>query len=367
MAAEAPSAPSDLRERLTSLATLLGLVCLVTALGSLGSPVLQNVLINGLIELTLVVGLYIFVGNTGVFSFGHIGFMAIGAYTAALLRVPEESKSALLQLPDWLETAHTSSLVATLVGGAAATLVAAVIALPITRLGGLTAGLGTFAVLNIIYVVASNWDAFTGGSTGMAAVPTTTDIPTALVWALIAICVAWLFQQTRLCLRVRASREDEYAARAIGISIVPERSMALIVSAALCGIAGGIYGQLAGSFGPDAFFLTTTFTVVAMLVVGGRYSLSGAVVGAIFIATITEGLRRIELGVDVGPIHIPSRPGLQEVGLAVALLLTLLWRPRGLTGGAEITVFDLRGLWTRLVRRRRPVNAEPPLEGEVAS
>src|SRR5690349_10376552 len=98
MASEAASAPSDLRERLASLGTLLGLVCLVTALGSLGSPVLQNVLINGLIELTLVVGLYIFVGNTGVFSFGHIGFMAIGAYTAALLRVPEDSKEALLQL-----------------------------------------------------------------------------------------------------------------------------------------------------------------------------------------------------------------------------------------------------------------------------
>jgi branched-chain amino acid transport system permease protein len=367
VATDAPSAPSELRERLASLATLLGLVCLVTALGSLGSPVLQNVLVNGLIELTLVVGLYIFVGNTGVFSFGHIGFMAIGAYTAALLRVPEESKSALLQLPGFLERAHTSSLVATLVGGAVATLVAAVVALPITRLGGLTAGLGTFAVLNIIYVVASNWDEFTGGSTGMAAVPTTTDIPTALIWALVAICVAWLFQQTRLCLRVRASREDEYAARAIGIAIVPERAAALIVSAALCGIAGGIYGQLAGSFGPDAFFLTTTFTIVAMLVVGGRYSLSGAVVGAIFIATITEGLRRIELGVDAGFIHIPSRPGLQEVGLAVALLLTLLLRPRGLTGGAEVTVFGLRGLWARLVRRHRPVNAEPTVEGEAAS
>jgi branched-chain amino acid transport system permease protein len=356
----------DLSTRVVSLASLLVLVCVVTLLGSFGSPVLENVLINALIDLTLVVGLYIFVGNTGVFSFGHIGFMAIGAYSAALLRVPKDSKIALLQLPGFLERAHTSALVATIVGGLLATLVAAVISLPIMRLGGLTAGLGTFAVLNIINVVASNWNEFTGGSTGMAAVPTTTDVTTALIWALLAICVAWLFQQTRLCLRVRASREDEPAARALGISVVPDRAVAFILSAFVCGIAGGAYAQLSGSFGPDAFFLTTTFTIVAMLVVGGRYSLSGAVIGSLFIAIITEGLRRIETGVDIGPLHIPSRPGLQEVGLAAALLLTLLLRPRGITGGAEINVLRPDRLWTRL----RGASGDPdlpsaPVEAEV--
>ena len=158
---------------------------------------------------------------------------------------------------------------------------------------------------------------------------------------------------------MRASREDEYAARAIGIAIVPERAVAFIVSAVRSAASPApSTASCAGSFGPDAFFLTTTFTVVAMLVVGGRFSLSGAVVGAIFLATVTEGLRRIELGVDVAFIHIPGRPGLQEVGLALALLLTLLLRPRGLTGGAEISVFGLRGLKARLLRRRRPVDAE---------
>jgi branched-chain amino acid transport system permease protein len=347
--------PNQARQRIewsrkvTSLLTLLAAVAAVTGLASLGSPVLQNVLVNMLINLILVVGLYVFVGNTGVFSFGHIGFMAIGAYTAGLVRIPEDQKAALLVLPGAIERAHFSSLQAVLLGAGVATLVAAVIALPLMRLGGLTAGLGTFAVLNIINIVAANWNHFTGGSTGMAGVPISTSIASALTWSLIVIVLAWAFQQTRLCLRVRASREDEPAARSLGISVVTDRAVSFVVSAFICGIAGGLYGQFTGSFGPSAFFLPTTFTVVAMLVVGGRYSLSGAVLGAIFLATVAEGLRRVEGGVHVGPLHVPARPGLQEVGLSLALLLTLLFRPRGLTRGDEVSLVDLRRI--RFLRR----------------
>jgi branched-chain amino acid transport system permease protein len=337
-----------------SLATLLLLVVGVTLLASLGSPVLRNVLVNMLITLTLVVGLYIFVGNTGIISFGHIGFMAIGAYTAGVVRIPRPTKAALLELPDVLERAHFGALQATLLGGGLAAVVAGVVALPIMRLGGLTAGLATFAVLNIINVVAANLNQFTGGSTGMAGVPTTTTVTSALAWSLIAISIAWLFQQTRLCLRIRAAREDEPAARALGIRVVPDRAVAFVLSAFVCGLAGGLYAQLTGSFGPDAFFLATTFTVVAMLVVGGRYGLSGAVLGTLFVAAISEGLRRIEGGVQIGAVHIPGRPGLQELGLAVALLLTLLLRPRGITGGREVSLTDLR----RLRAKRPPAPVE---------
>jgi branched-chain amino acid transport system permease protein len=335
---------------LLSLATLILLVVGVTLVASLGSAVLRNVLVNMLITLILVVGLYVFAGNSGIVSFGHIGFMAIGAYTAGIVRIPRPTKVALLQLPDVLERAHFSALQATLLGGGLAAAVAAVVALPIVRLGGLTAGLATFAVLNIINVVAANLDQFTGGSTGMAGVPTTTTVTSALLWSLLAITIAWLFQQTRLCLRIRASREDEPAARALGIRIVPDRATAFVLSAFICGLAGGLYAQLAGSFGPDAFFLPTTFTVLAMLVVGGRYSLSGAVIGTLFVAAVAEGLRRIEGGVDIGFVHVPARPGLQEVGLAVALLLTLLLRPRGVTGGREVSLTDLRRLRSKRSR-----------------
>jgi branched-chain amino acid transport system permease protein len=361
---------------------LLGLIVVViTMIGALGSSVLQTTLVTMLINLILVVGLYIFVGNSGVFSFGQIGFMAIGAYTAAILRIPEVTKVALFPtMPD----VALGSITATIVGGLAAALVAFVIAVPLMRLSGLVASLGTFAFLNIVYIVASNLDQLTGGSTGIAAVPATTTRNTALVWALLMIAVAWAFQQTRVCLRLRGSREDEAAARAVGIGITSERTWAFIVSAFVTGIAGGLFAQFYGTFNPEAFFVAVTFAIVAMLVVGGVLSLSGAVIGSLFISWLTEGLRHLETGVDLGLFRTPEVRGLQQVAIAIAMLLVLLLRPRGLTGGEELTparvasffrhpprpaavVSGARGGVTRRLAQRRRRRSPIPARGTAPS
>jgi branched-chain amino acid transport system permease protein len=351
------------------------LVVVVTVLGSFGSAVLQTTLVTMLIDVILVVGLYVFVGNSGVFSFGQIGFMAIGAYTAANLRIPSVTKAALFpSMPD-LELPST---LATLVGGGAAAAIALVIAIPLMRLSGLVASLGTFAFLNIVFIVASNLDEVTGGSTGIAAVPATTTRNTALIWALVAIALAWAFQQTRICLCLRGSREDEAAARAVGIGITSERTAAYVLSAFINGIAGGLFAQFYGTFNPSAFFIDVTFLTVAMLVVGGVLSLSGAVVGALFISLLTEALRRVETGVDLGVFSLPELIGLQQVAIAIAMLLVLLLRPRGLTGGDEITPAWLRALWRRprpgaileaAWKRRpaRPAEAAPATDGAGAA
>ena len=347
---------------------LIALVVAVTLLGALGSAVLQTTIVTMLINLILVVGLYVFVGNSGVFSFGQIGFMAIGAYTAATLRIPEVTKNLLYPtMPD----VHVPSIVATLAGGALAALVALIIAIPLMRLSGLVASLGTFAFLNIVYIVASNLDEVTGGSTGLGGVPASTTRNTALIWAVLMIALAWWFQQTRVCLRLRGSREDEAAARAVGIGITVERTTAYVLSAFITGIAGGLFAQFYGTFNPAAFFVGTTFATVAMLVVGGVLSLSGAVIGALFISLLSEGLLRIEAGWDFGLFVLPELRGLQQVAIALAMLTVLLLRPRGLTGGEEITPRRLAWLFTRRPQPgkwvagtrqrlpRRPIKASP--------
>jgi branched-chain amino acid transport system permease protein len=343
---------TSLRERGSSLAILLVLVVGVTLLGSAGSTVIDITVIGMLINIVLVVALYVFVGNSGVFSFGHIAFMAIGAYTAGIVRMPELSKDMLLPA---LPHIQLGPLPATIAGGLASALVALAIGFPLMRLSGLVAALGTFALLNIVNVVAKNLDSITGGSTGLAGIPATTTVTSALIWALLAIAAAWAFQQTRYCLRLRAAREDEVAALATGIGVRNERMVAFVLSAFLTGLAGGLYAQFFGSFNPDAFFLTVTFTTVAMLVVGGRLSLSGAVVGAVFLTWVRELLRQAEQGVTLGPIDIPGRAGLQEVGVALAMLVVLLLRPNGLLNGKELT-FDARRL--RRPRARRPQESE---------
>jgi branched-chain amino acid transport system permease protein len=329
---------AERRHSISSLALLAIVLVLVALIGATAGPVIRTTVVTFFIYLVLVVGLQCFVGNSGVFSFGHVAFMAIGAYTVGILRIPAQTKSVLFQS---LPQVQLPPVVAMLIGAFAAALVAIVIAYPLMRLTGLVAGLATFALLNIVYIVARNLNDITGGSTGLANVPVSTTPWTAGLWSIVAVALVWLFARTTTALRLRATREDEAAARATGVGVTRERMAAFVVSAFVAGLAGGLFAQFFGSFNPEAFFLKTTFLAVAMLVVGGALSLSGAVFGALFISTVTELLRRAEKGFSVAGIDVPSRPGLQELGVAVAMLLALLLRPNGLTGGREIALPSL--------------------------
>jgi branched-chain amino acid transport system permease protein len=320
------------------LALMLLTVGVALLAWGIGSDSLDRIVIGAVIDLIVVVGLYSFVGVSGVFSFGHAAFMAVGAYAGAIFVIPPQTKHAILpDLPGFLADVQLAPLPATLAAGGIAALLALILSAPLARLSGLTAGLATFALLNIVNVVARNWQEVTRGTAGIAGIPTTTTIGVALGWALAAMTAAWAFQRSGIGLRLRASREDEAAARAIGIGVAAERAIALVVSAFFVGAAGALYGMFIGSFNPDAFFLNLTFLVTAMLIVGGMTSLAGAVTGTIVIATVAELLRRAEEGFDLGPISVPERPGLREVGLALAMLGILILRPGGLSGGREVS------------------------------
>ena len=193
-------------------------------------------------------------------------------------------------------------------GATAAALAAFLVAIPLMRLSGLAASLGTFAFLNIVYVVASNWSSVSGGSTGLANVPQTTTRFTGVLWVAVVIFLAWCVQLTRQCLRLRASREDEAAAASVGLASITSGSSPSCSAGSSPGSADRCSPSTTALL-TDAFFVTITFLTVAMLVVGGRLSLSGAVVGTVFITAVTEGLRRIEGGVDLALFLDPRAAG----------------------------------------------------------
>jgi branched-chain amino acid transport system permease protein len=351
-----------LRTGLRAIWPLPALLVLVVAVAEIawasGGSVTRGVVVVGLINLTLVVGLYVFVGNSGVFSFGSIAFASIGAYTAGLLVIPVDQKGILQpDLPAFIADTQFGGIGATLMGGVVAAVVAAVLSIPLMRLNGIAAGLATFAVLVIVKTVANSWTEVTNGAAGLSGIPVTTSKNAAMIWALIAIAAGFAFQSTGLGLRLRGSREDDVAARSLGVGVRMERRAAWTVHAFIMGVGGGLYAQYLGSFNASFFYLALTFTTLAMLVVGGMKSLSGAVIGALTIAFTAEFLHRIEQGADVGPLHIPARPGLREVGLAVIMLAILILRPRGLTNGRELR-------WPRLPRRRsRGMRGSRPAQG----
>jgi branched-chain amino acid transport system permease protein len=326
-----------LLEHVSTPAILAVLIILVVLLGSFGSEVMQRTVTTGLINLVMVIGLYVFVGNSGIFSFGHMAFAGIGAYTAALLVLDPERKPLLIEnIPGWLADASAGPVEATLIAGLVAAVFGLIVAIPVARLSGIGASIATFAVLVIVFVVTSNLKQITNGTNGMVGVPTSTTVTSGLVWALVALVIAFVFQISRWGFRLRASREDEIAAQAIGIGVRGERRIALVLSAFIFGIGGALYGLFYGTFTPEAFFVNGSFMVIAMLVVGGLTSLSGAVVGSVLISVLTETLRRAEEGFSLGFVSIGHTPGLREVGLALVLVAILILRPAGLLGGREL-------------------------------
>jgi branched-chain amino acid transport system permease protein len=344
---------------LSTPSTLSVFVALLTLLLMQGSSVLQQTVITALIYLLATIGFSIFVGNSGVFSFGHVAFMIIGAYAASLLAFPTDQKQLLMpNLPHVVATAHASPMLSCILGAGVAALVAVVVSLPLGRMSGISAALSSFAVLGIVYVVVQNWEQLTNGVSGIAGLPTTTTATQTLVWVVVAIFAAYLFQTSAVGMRLKASREDEVAARAIGVGIHSERRLAFVVSAFFVGAAGGLYAQQLGTLTPSTIYLNTTFLIIAMLVVGGISSLSGAVLGSVFISIVSELLRRVEVGTDIGPWHVTGRAGMTEVGLGLIMLLVLLIRPEGLTRGRELR-------WPSPPRRRRGGAAEPDPPGSA--
>jgi branched-chain amino acid transport system permease protein len=348
------------RRRLDSLTTLgcyLAAVAAVSALASTGNDVLQRVALLGLANLVLVVSLHVFTGLSGVFSFAQAGFAAVGAYGTALLTVPPDQKPILYpDAPAWTHTLHLDPVVAILVGAVIAAAVAGLVGLPLMRLFGLAAALGTLAFLQIVHVVGANWNAFTEGSAGVSGIPITATLWRAYAVAAVAITLAWYFQRSRIGLALRASRDDELAARSVGLAVVRQRWAAFVLGGFLAGAAGGVYAQFLGTLTPDVFYLPLTFLTLAMLVIGGIGSLAGAITGVVIISALAELLRHAELGFHLGGIAIPGRPGTREVALALLLLGILVLRPRGLTGGKELTA-----LRTPRLRVRRHAQAPSAL------
>jgi branched-chain amino acid transport system permease protein len=325
-------------ERAWPAAALVALVLVAyDVVAWLGSDQLDRVATTSAINLLIVVSLYMFIGNSGVFSFGHMAFAAIGAYSTALCTIPVgRKKVTLTHSYETLIGLHLGTVPALLVAGLIAAVFAAVIAVPLMRLSGIAAGLATFAVLVIVNVVANNWKGVTNAASGMNGIPTVTSLGNVLPWVVVAIVVAYLLQTSRTGRRLRASREDEVASRALGIGVFNERRVAFVASAFFSGVAGGLLAQYLGSFTANNFYLNNSFIVLAMLVVGGMNSLSGAVVGVMFISIVQELLLRVQdNGVHVGPLDFDGRPGLQQMCLAAIMLAVLIKRPSGLTGNRE--------------------------------
>jgi branched-chain amino acid transport system permease protein len=291
-----------------------------------------------LIMVVLSLGLQVFTGNSGVISYGHVGFMAVGAYVSALFTIPPTIKESFLpDLPAFIASNQLGFVPAMLISLVIVALVAVVTGAPMMRMSSLQAGgpVVTFALLVVIEVVLSGWQGVTGGRRALYGVPTYAHLGWTTGMAVLALILARLYRDSPAGLRLRATREDEVAARAMGVDLERVRLGSWVLSALFAGLSGVLLAHFLGVFSPMQFWLATTVNALAMLIVGGMTTTSGSVLGVIMITGVLEVTRGIETW--TGTVDaLPDLFGLAQVFVAILFLAMLYLRPDGITGRWEI-------------------------------
>ncbi len=342
-------------EKSSGLLTAAGLIIFTMAGVFLtditASAYIQRIIVGLGISIILVVALNLSNGFTGVFSLGHIGFMAIGAYAAAILTLPlTQKKVNLPDLPSFLAQTEMSFLTATIIAGFLAALVAFLVGLSLMRLNGPYVSVATMGFLVIVQVVLINWDSLTLGARTFSGVPAYSNLYWVWGWVIVAVYTIWRIKISPFGRAMMATRDNEIAAQSLGISKMRSRLLSFCVSAFFTAVAGSLWAHFIMSFSPKSFYFAQTFSVITMMVVGGAGSVSGSVIGAIAITLLSELLRNAERGVNFGFLTIPPVYGASQVLMAVIFILVIVFRPGGIMGGKEINFSHLL-FWRREATR----------------
>ena len=242
----------------------------------------------------------------------------------------------------FLVNLHLPFPVALVAGAMVAMIVAALVAWPLMRLSDAVGAITQFALLIVINVLLSQWSQITNGPRTFTLGGTRlTSLWVALGVAVLVIIIVYYFQESSLGLKLRATRDDSYAARSSGINFVAVRYYAYVVSAFIGGLAGGLYSHYILSITAASFYMGELFMILSMLVIGGSMSVSGAFFGTLFVTLMRQFLRQAE--------NFLTRSGFEasgstEIVVAVLMIIFLVWQADGITGGEELT-------WEKIKRR----------------
>ena len=263
----------------TELILLIGAA--IVLVQSFGTATDLRVLRAVLINIVAAVALQTYTGPSGIISFGHVGFMALGAYGSALFTAnPSIKASAIPEAPSFILDAQLPFLPAMLIGAVVAMAVAAVIGRTFVRLSGAAAAVATLGLMVMVFVVLSNAEGITRGSQAFSGIPPYASIGWCFGAIVFTVLTARLLRDSAFGLGLRSSREDVIAALASGVDVYRSRYVMWVASAGLSAVAGALYAHTVLAILPQAFHFQLTFLIVTMVIIGGQ-SITGAVVGTV--------------------------------------------------------------------------------------
>jgi len=331
------------RDLIWSIITLCALIYFLfwaqTNLDGYKIRILNLMAINAILAL----GLNLIYGMTGMFSLGHAGFMAIGAYVSALLVLTPAQKATMWILDPiiWpfsvMQAPFGVSLIA---AGAIAAFAGWLIALPILRLGGDYLGIATLGFAEIIRILITNLTPITNGSLGLKGIPSHTNL-----WVSYTCLVLTLIFMVRLMRSstgniFRSIRDDEIAAKTMGINTFKYRVLSFTIGCFFAGLGGALLGNLITTIDPRMFMVTLTFNILMIVVIGGLGSISGSLIGSVIVTFALEWLRIVEYPFDFGFMKSGGIPGLRMVIFSALLVMVIIVRREGIMGTREFPIFS---------------------------
>lgn len=304
-----------------------------------------RILNNMAVFITLAVSYNLVNGICGILHLGPNAFITIGAYTSALLTMSAAEKQMtyiIVPLVWPLDVLHAPFVLSLLAGGLMATIFAYLISFPVFRVRGDYLAIVTLGFGEVIRVLANALQSVTNGPLGLKGL-----LPYTNLWWSWGVAVVTIILITKLInsshgRAMKAIREDEVAARAMGIDPYKHLLLAFLISAFFSGVAGGLLAHLITTISPTLFTFFLTFNLLIIIVVGGLGSTTGAVIGAMLFTWGGEALRIVERPMDLGLFKIPGIPGMRMVIFSIILMLVIIFARRGIMGRAEFS-------WDRLL------------------
>ncbi len=274
----------------------------------------QGVMLIICVNLMGVLGVSLLTGFTGIFSFGHAAYMALGAYASAIV-------VTRMGMP---------FIVGLLAAGAVAALTSVVIGYPTLRLVGDYFAIAALGFGEATRLLLDNGGDLTGGPRGFGSIPKHTTLPIALLIVVFGVILMRNILGSRFGRSFMAIREDRLAAEAMGIDTSRFRMISLAISAAYAGVAGSMFAHYLTFLQPSMFDMNKSTELASTVVFGGLGSLTGSIVACVILTTIPELFRPLYLW--------------RMVFYGLALVSTIVLRPQGILGTYEVSIEGLKGL-----------------------
>ena len=342
------------RLNVVSLVLLFGVLFLFSRYGS-GYQV--RILNNIAIFITLAVSYNLINGVCGLLHLGPNGFIAIGAYTSALLSMTpaEKELNFILEHVIWpIDVIQVPFVVSLVAAGIVAAFFAFLISFPVLRVRGDYLAIVTLGFGEVIRVLCNAGQSVTNGPLGLKGLYPHTNLWWSWGVATLTVVVIQRLINSNYGLAMKAIREDETAARAMGVDPFRRLMLAFLISAFFSGIAGGLLAHLITTISPGLFTFFLTFNLLIMIVVGGLGSTTGAIIGAVLFAWGGEALRIVERPMEIGPFTIPGIPGMRMVIFSLILMLVILFARKGIMGRSELSWNSLQSKFSGWRRTQTP-------------